>query len=114
MKTFFLLDFYEDNVITNLADTVPWNDIFIVVTEETAEFTGTRDDQGIDAPCGTVKFQIDGTAEAFAGAGIYDFFLFQFTKTHKYTFFRNCSVPSQLRFFPKYMQKICEICAVFY
>ena len=39
MKTFFLLDFYEDNVITNLTDTVPWNDIFIVVTEETAEFT---------------------------------------------------------------------------
>lgn len=32
MKTFFLLDFYEDNVITNLANTVPWNDIFIVVT----------------------------------------------------------------------------------
>lgn len=89
MKTFFLLDFYEDNVITNLADTVPWNDIFIVVTEETAEFTGTRDDQGIYAPCGTVEFQIDGTAEAFAGAGINDFFLSKLTKSHKNTVFFN-------------------------
>ena len=89
MKTFFLLDFYEDNVITNLADTVPWNDIFIVVTEETAEFTRTRDDQGIYTPCGTVKFQIDGTAEAFAGTGINDFFLSKLTKSHKNTVFFN-------------------------
>ena len=87
MKTFFLLDFYEDNVITNLANTVPWNDIFIVVTEETAKFSGTRDDQRIYASCGTVKFQIDGTAEAFAGAGINDFFLSKLTKSHKNTVF---------------------------
>ena len=78
--------FHQNDFIANLADTVPWNDIFIVVTEETAEFTGTRDDQRIDAPCGTVKFQIDGTAEAFAGAGINDFFLSKFTKSHKNTF----------------------------
>ena len=89
MKTFFLLDFHEDNVITNLANTVPWNDIFIVVTEETAKFSGTRDDQRIYASCGTVKFQIDGTAEAFAGAGINDFFLSKLTKSHKNTVFIN-------------------------
>ena len=89
MKTFFLLDFYEDNVITNLTDTVPWNDIFIVVTEETAEFTGTRDNQGIDASCGTVKFQVNGTTEAFAGTGINDFFLSKLTKSHKNTVFIN-------------------------
>ena len=89
MKTFFLLDFYEDNVITNLANTVPWNDIFIVVTEETAKFSGTRDDQRIYASCGTVKFQIDWTAEAFAGAGINDFFLSKLTKSHKNTVFFN-------------------------
>ena len=89
MKTFFLLDFYEDNVITNLANTVPWNDIFMVVTAETAKFSGTRDDQGIYASCGTVKFQINGTAEAFAGAGINDFFLSKLTKSHKNTVFFN-------------------------
>ena len=89
MKTFFLLDFYEDNVITNLANTVPWNDIFIVVTEETAKFSGTRDDQGIYASCGTVKFQVNGTTEAFAGAGINDFFLSKLTKSHKNTVFFN-------------------------
>jgi len=60
MKTFFLLDFYEDNVITNLANTVPWNDIFIVVTEETAKFSGTRDDQRIYASCGTVNSRSTG------------------------------------------------------
>ena len=89
MKTFFFFIFYEDNVITNLANTVPWNDIFIVVTEETAKFSGTRDDQGIYASCGTVKFQINGTAEAFAGAGINDFFLSKLTKSHKNTVFFN-------------------------
>ena len=89
MKTFFLLDFYEDNVITNLANTVPWNDIFIVVTEETAKFTGARNNQGINASCGTVKFQINGTTEAFAGTGINDFFLSKLTKSHKNTVFIN-------------------------
>ena len=89
MKTFFLLDFYEDNVITNLANTVPWNDIFIVVTEETAKFSGTRDDQGIYASCGTVKFQVNGTTEAFTGTGINDFFLSKLTKSHKNTVFIN-------------------------
>ena len=89
MKTFFLLDFYEDNVITNLANTVPWNDIFIVVTEETAKFSGTLDDQRIYASCGTFKLLINGTAEAFAGAGINDFFLSKLTKSHKNTVFFN-------------------------
>ena len=61
----------------------------LVVTEETAKFSGTRDDQGIYASCGTVKFQINGTAEAFAGAGINDFFLSKLTKSHKNTVFFN-------------------------
>ena len=89
MKTFFLLDFYEDNVITNLANTVPWNDIFIFASEKTAEFTGARNNQGINASCGTVKFQINGTTEAFAGTGINDFFLSKLTKSHKNTVFIN-------------------------
>ena len=89
MKTFFFFNFYKDDVITNLADTVPGNNVFIFASEKTAEFTGARDDQGIYASCGTVKFRINGTAEAFAGAGINDFFLSKLTKSHKNTVFFN-------------------------
>ena len=89
MKTFLFLNFYKDDVIANLADTVPGNNVFIFASEKTAEFAGTGDDQGIDPTGSAVKFQIDGTAEAFAGAGINDFFLSKFTKSHKNTVFFN-------------------------
>ena len=39
--------------------------------------TGTWNNQGMNASCGTVKFQVNGTTEAFAGTGIDDFFLFE-------------------------------------
>ena len=89
MKTFFFFDFDEDDIITNLADTVPGNNVFIFASEKTAEFTGARNNQGINASCGTVKFQINGTTEAFAGTGINDFFLSKLTKSHKNTVFIN-------------------------
>ena len=87
MKTFFFFNFYKDDVITNLADTVPGNNVFIFASEKTAEFH--RNNQGINASCGTVKFQINGTTEAFAGTGINDFFLSKLTKSHKNTVFIN-------------------------
>ena len=39
MKTFFFFNFYKDDVITNLADTVPGNNVFIFASEKTAELT---------------------------------------------------------------------------
>ena len=89
VKTFLFFNFYKDDVITNLADTVPGNNVFIFASEKTAEFTGARNNQGINASCGTVKFQVNGTTEAFAGTGINDFFLSKLTKSHKNTVFIN-------------------------
>lgn len=103
-KCFFFSYLYQDNVFPDLTDTIPGNDIFTVSSPQAAELARSRHDQCCDLPAFFIEFQIHRTAKAFAGAGIYDFFLFQFTKTHKYTFFRNCSVPSQLRFF----QNICR------
>ena len=82
MKTFLFFNFYKDDVITNLADTVPGNNVFIFASEKTAEFTGARNNQGMNASCGTVKFQVNGTTEAFAGTGINDFFLSKLTNEY--------------------------------
>ena len=49
MKTFLFFNFYKDDVITNLADTVPGNNVFIFASEKTAEFTGTWNNQGMNA-----------------------------------------------------------------
>lgn len=46
MKTFLFFNFYKDDVITNLADTVPGNNVFIFASEKTAEFTGDLEQSG--------------------------------------------------------------------
>ena len=78
MKTFLFLYFYQNNIVADLADAVPGNDVFVFTSEKTAEFTGPRDNQGIDPAGSTVKFKIDGTSEAFAGAGINDFLIYEY------------------------------------
>lgn len=87
MKTFFFFDLYQNDVFPNLADAVPGNDILAVPFPETTEFSGSRYDQSCDLPAFLVKFQVDRAPKTLAGAGIYDFFLFQLTQTHKYTVF---------------------------
>lgn len=76
VKTFFLLDFHQDNILPDLLDTFPGNDIFAFPSPETAELSGTGDNQSRNAACFAVKFHIYGTAQTSAGAGIDDFFLF--------------------------------------
>lgn len=79
MKTFFFLNFHKNNVISDLTDTFPGDDVFAFTSEKAAEFSGSRDDQRGDAAGLAVKFQINGTAKTSAGTGVDDFFLFQFT-----------------------------------
>ena len=78
MKTFFFFDFNQDNILTDLADTVPWNDIFIFFAPETAEFAGHGDYHCLNFSGSTVEFKINGAAQAFAGTGIDDLFLSEF------------------------------------
>ena len=59
----FFVDFYKDDVISNLPDTIPWNDKFTVMPQKTeTKPTGTRYDKGCDAAGAAVKFQINRTS----------------------------------------------------
>ena len=87
MCAFGFFDFDQDNVISDLTDRFPGNDKGAFSSEQTAEFSRTWNDQSFNLTGFAVKFNIDGTSEAFAGADIDDFLCFQFTKTHKITAF---------------------------
>ena len=69
MKTFFFFDFDEDDIITNLADAAPGNDVF----------AGTWNDESSDGSCFAVELQIDRAAKTATGTGIDDFFLSKLT-----------------------------------
>ena len=48
MKTFFFFDFDEDDIITNLADAAPGNDVFAFSAGKKTEFAGTWNDESSD------------------------------------------------------------------
>ena len=79
MKTFFFFDFDEDDIITDLADAAPGNDVFAFSSGKKTEFTWTRNDESSDGSCFAVEFQIDRTAKTATGTGIDDFFLSKLT-----------------------------------
>ena len=75
METFFFIDLYKDNVISDLTDTVPGDAVFAVPAKKTAEFSGTGYDQGSHSAGFAVKFHINRAPETAAGAGVDHFFL---------------------------------------
>ena len=79
MKTFFFFDFDEDDIITDLADAAPGNDVFAFSSGRKTECTWTRNDESSDGSCFAVELQIDRTAKTATGTGIDDFFLSKLT-----------------------------------
>ena len=71
MKTFFFFDFDEDDIITNLADAAPGNDVFA--------FSAGKKTESSDGSCFAVELQIDRAAKTATGTGIDDFFLSKLT-----------------------------------
>ena len=71
----FLVNFYQDNVGSDLADTFPGDHVFAVTSKKAAESGRPRHDQRQDPAAFAVKFQIRRTPQAPAGAGVDDFFL---------------------------------------
>ena len=59
MKTFFFFDFDEDDIITNLADAAPGNDVFAFSAGKKTEFAGTWNDESSDGSCFAVELQIE-------------------------------------------------------
>ena len=71
------VNFHQDNIIPDLTDTVPRNDIFAVCAPETeAEAPGTWNYKGCDTAGFTVEFHIYRAAKGAAGTDIDHFFLF--------------------------------------
>lgn len=82
MPTFFFLNFYQNNIVSNLADTFPGNDKFTFSSRKKAEFPRTGNDQRSDASGVAVEFDVCRTAKTPACAGVDNFFLFQITDSH--------------------------------
>jgi len=78
-KTFFLLDLDQNDIIPNLADTFPGDYILAFSSKKAAQPSRSGNHQRCNLAGLTVKFHINGTSQASAGAGINDFFLFQLT-----------------------------------
>ena len=74
--------FHKNDIVSDLSDAVPGDDDIVVSAEHTAESGGAGKDQCGDLAAGAVEFHIDGTAKAFAGTDIDDFFFPQFTDSH--------------------------------
>lgn len=85
METFFFLNFYQNDVISDLADAFPGDNILIFPTEKAAESARSGNNQSSETSGFAVKFYIRRASEAAAGTGIDDFFLFQFTYSHRKT-----------------------------
>ena len=76
MKTFLFFNFYKDDVITNLADTVPGNDILLIRTEKTTQSWGTRHDDGTDLTTTLINDQITDLAKLLAVTSVDYIFFF--------------------------------------
>lgn len=76
VEAFFFLNFYKNNVVTNLTDTVPGNGVFIFPSKKIVKFTRAGNDECSHAACFAVEFNVYGTAQTAAGAGVDYFFLF--------------------------------------
>ena len=83
METFFFVYFHKDDIVPDLADTFPGNDIFIITSEQAAESSGAWKYKGGELTAFAVKFRINGTSETAAGTDINYFFLLYFTDFHK-------------------------------
>ena len=103
METFFFVYFHKDDIVPDLADTFPGNDVFGIAAEKTADLcrTGNNDCfhksgtdidihiaseqaaessrawkyKGSELTAFAVKFRINGTSETAAGTDINYFFL---------------------------------------
>ena len=75
METFFFVYFHKDDIVPDLADTFPGNDIFIITSEQAAESSGAWKYKGGELTAFAVKFRINGTSETAAGTDINYFFL---------------------------------------
>ena len=57
METFFFVYFHKDDIVPDLADTFPGNDIFIITSEQAAESSGAWKYKGGELTAFTADFE---------------------------------------------------------
>ncbi len=57
VETFFFVYFHKDDIVPDLADTFPGNDVFIITSEQAAESSGAWKYKGGELTAFAVKFQ---------------------------------------------------------
>ena len=75
-QNFFLTDFHQNDIRTDLTDTVPGNDIFLIRTEKTTQSWGTRHDDGTDLTTTLINDQITDLAKLLAVTSVDHIFFF--------------------------------------
>lgn len=73
-QSVFLTDLHQNHIRANLANLIPWDNIFLVRAEQAAQPERTGDDNGADTAFAFVKYQIVDPAETFAVTAVDDIF----------------------------------------
>ena len=81
-QNFFLADFHQNDIRSDLADAFPGNDVFLIRTEKSEQTEWTGNDDGPDTAVFFVEHQIIDPAKPAAVAAVDDVFFLQFTKVH--------------------------------
>ena len=75
----FLVNFYQDDIGSDLADTLPGDHIFRISSQEPAQLPRSRNNESQHGSGAAVDLQVADAAERAAGADIDHFFPFQIT-----------------------------------
>jgi len=81
-QNIFFAHFHQYDVRADLADSVPWNDILLIRTEDSAQTERPRNDKGGNASFFIIQYQITYFSKPPAVAAVDHILFFQFAKTH--------------------------------
>lgn len=73
---FFYADFHQNDIGTDLTDFFPWNDIFLIRSQKSAEAKRSWHHDGTDAAGFWIQNQVTDSSQPFAVAAVYDIFFF--------------------------------------
>lgn len=66
----FCADFHQYDIRPDLADLIPWDDVFLIGSKQSAEPERPWNDDGTDTAFSFVKYQIADSSQTFTVAAI--------------------------------------------
>lgn len=82
MQAAVLPDLNQNDILSDLSDTLPGDDVLALPAQKTENLSGTGEDQGFDTAGFTVEGEVHRATQISAGAAVDHFFLFQFAYAH--------------------------------